>query len=122
MVDTVLRWKPGYSSVETDTSSWLAALRDCGRAREAALARLHAMMLRAATHEAYQRGPAVRITGPELDDIALQAANDATLSLLSKLDSFRGESRFTTWAYRFAALEVSNKVPRHFWRRPSIAL
>ncbi|WP_431220179.1 RNA polymerase sigma factor [Leifsonia xyli] len=80
------------------------------------------MMLRVATHEAYQRGPAARITGPELDDIALQAADDAMLSLLTKLDSFRGESRFTTWAYRFVALEVSNKIARHFWRRPAIAL
>ncbi|WP_434316042.1 RNA polymerase sigma factor [Leifsonia sp. P73] len=80
------------------------------------------MMLRVAAHEAYQRGPAVRITGPELDDIALQAANDAMLSLLTKLDSFRGDSKFTTWAYRFVALEVSRKVARHFWRRPSIGL
>ncbi|GAA2056878.1 RNA polymerase sigma factor [Leifsonia soli] len=100
----------------------MAALRDNGPAREAALARLHAMMLRVATHETYKRGPVVRITGPELDDLALQAADDAMLSLLTKLDSFRGESRFTTWAYRFVALEVSNKVARHFSRRPALTL
>ncbi|MEV5888543.1 hypothetical protein [Nonomuraea fuscirosea] len=29
---------------------------------------------------------------------------------------FRGESRFTTWAYTFVILKVSAKVGRHFWR------
>jgi RNA polymerase sigma-70 factor, ECF subfamily len=80
------------------------------------------MLLRVAIHEAYRRGPAFRIGGPELDDLAHQAANDAMVSLLGKLDTFRGESRFTTWAYRFVALEVSNKLGRHFWRRPSVSL
>lgn len=90
--------------------------------REAALTRLHEMLLRVAIHLAYRRGPAFRIGGPELDDLANQAANDAMLSLLGKLDTFRGDSRFTTWAYRFVALEVSSKLSRHFWRTPSAAL
>ena len=34
------------------------------------------------------------------------------LAILGKLDSFRGESRFTTWAYRFVVLEVSSKLGR----------
>lgn len=108
--------------MDADSSLWLASLRATGPEKDAALGRLHAMMLRIATREAYQRGPAFRITGPELDDLALQAANDAMLSLLSKLDNFRGDSRFTTWAYRFVVLEVANKVGRHFWRRPSVSL
>jgi RNA polymerase sigma-70 factor, ECF subfamily len=57
------------------------------------------------------------ITGPELDDLAHQAAGDAMLAIIAKLDTFRGESRFTTWAYRFAVLEVSAKLGRHYWRR-----
>ena len=35
---------------------------------------------------------------------------------------FRGESRFTTWAYKFAMLEVSAKLGRHFWQRPATTL
>lgn len=73
-------------------------------------------------HEAYRRGPLVGIGGPELDDLALQAADDAMISLLSKLDTFRGESRFTTWAYRFVVLEVANKVGRHVRRAPAVPL
>jgi RNA polymerase sigma-70 factor, ECF subfamily len=41
---------------------------------------------------------------------------------LAKLDDFRGESRFTTWAYRFVILEVSSKLGRHYWRNPPITL
>jgi RNA polymerase sigma-70 factor (ECF subfamily) len=108
--------------MDTDSASWVNALSDTEANRKAALARLHMMLLRFALYEAYQRGPAVRIGGPELEDIALQAANDAMVSLLSKLSTFRGESRFTTWAYRFVVLEVTNKLGRHFWRRPSVIL
>jgi RNA polymerase sigma-70 factor, ECF subfamily len=108
--------------MDMDSASWLTALDDAGTERYAALARLHEMLLRVAMHEAYRHGPAVRISGPELDDIAHQAANDAMVSLLGKLDTFRGESRFTTWAYRFVVLEVSSKLGRHFWRRPSVSL
>ena len=108
--------------MDMDSSSWLTALGDAGTNRDAALARLHEMLLKVATHEAHRRGPAVRIGGPELDDLAHQAAADAMISLLAKLDTFRGESRFTTWAYRFVVLEVSSKLGRHFWRRPSVSL
>lgn len=108
--------------MDTDSTSWVNALSETKANRKHALARLHVMLLRFAVHEAYQRGPVVGISGPELDDIALQAANDAMVSLLSKLSTFRGESRFTTWAYRFVVLEVTNKLGRHFWRRPSVTL
>ena len=55
--------------------------------------------------------------GPELDDLAQQAADDALVTLLNRLDDFRGLSRFTTWAYKFVMFEVSSKVARHAWRR-----
>lgn len=108
--------------MDMDSSSWLTALDDAGTKRDAALARLHKMLLRVAIHETYRRRTAFRIGGPELEDLAHQAANDAMVSLLEKLGTFRGESRFTTWAYRFVALEVSNKLTRHFWCRPSVSL
>ena len=103
--------------MDLDSSSWLAALDDPGTKRDAALARLHEMLLRVAIHELYRRGPAFRIGGPELEFLAYEAANDAMLALLGKLAAFRGESKFTTWAYRFVALEVSDKLSRYFWPR-----
>ncbi len=94
----------------------------CGPARDAALAALHARLLRIAGNELHRRSGRHPIAGPELDDLAHQAADDALLAITTKLGQFRGESRFTTWAYRFVILEVSAKLGRHFWRRPAVAL
>jgi len=102
--------------LDADSAAWLRGLRAHGAEREAAVERLHGVLLRAALKEAQRRAPRVQIAGPELEDLAHQAAADATLAVLRKLDDFRGESRFTTWAYRFAVLETSSKVGRHFLR------
>jgi RNA polymerase sigma-70 factor (ECF subfamily) len=69
-----------------------------------------------------RRGPRLRITGPELDDLAYQAAADALVAIIGKLGQFRGESRFTTWAYKLVIFEVSAKIGRHFWRHPAVPL
>jgi RNA polymerase sigma-70 factor (ECF subfamily) len=97
-------------------------LAGAGPRREAALARLHGMLLRIAQAEARRRGPRMRITGPELEDLAYQAAADALMAITAKLGQFRGESRFTTWACKFVILEVSAKIGRHYWRRPDVSL
>jgi len=75
-----------------------------------------------ARNELRRRGGVLRIAGPELDDLAYQAAADAVVAITAKLSTFRGESRFTTWAYRFVILEVSSKIGRHFWRHPSVSV
>jgi RNA polymerase sigma-70 factor, ECF subfamily len=62
------------------------------------------------------------VTGAELDDLAHQAAADAMVAILGKLGEFRGESKFTTWAYKFVMFEVSAKVGRHFWQRPTVPM
>jgi hypothetical protein len=68
------------------------------------------------------RGPRLRVTGPELEDLTYRATADALVAITRKLGQFRGESRFTTWAYRFVILEVSDKIGRRFWRNPSVPL
>lgn len=83
---------------------------------------LHVLLLRAARREVHRRAAGSGVAGRELDDLATQAADDATYAVLAKVDQFRGESRFTTWAYRFVVLEVSHKVGRHFWRQPRVEL
>ena len=108
--------------LDPESADWLGALASRGPQQEAALARLHEMLLRIAQRECRRRGPRLRITGPELEDLAYQAAADALLAITRKLGQFRGESRFTTGAYRFVMLEVSDKLGRHFWRNPGVAL
>jgi RNA polymerase sigma-70 factor (ECF subfamily) len=93
-----------------------------GPAHDEALTRLHEMLLRVARAELARRGGRHPITGPELDDLAHQAADDALVAITAKLSGFRGESRFTTWAYKFVILEVSAKLGRHFWQRPTASM
>jgi RNA polymerase sigma-70 factor (ECF subfamily) len=84
--------------------------------------RLHEMLLRIARRELHRRSGQLRITGPELDDLAYQAAADALLAMMAKVGQFRGESRFTTWAYKFVIFEVSAKAGRHFWINPPVPM
>jgi RNA polymerase sigma-70 factor, ECF subfamily len=107
---------------DVESAEWLRALADTGPRREAALARLHGLLVRVARADARRRGPRLRVSGPELDDLACQAAADALLAITGKLGQFRSESRFTTWACKFVILKVSAKVGRHFWRHPAVPL
>jgi RNA polymerase sigma-70 factor (ECF subfamily) len=108
--------------LDPESAEWLGALAGTGPQWEAALTRLHEMLVRIARAECRRRGPRLQITGPELDDLAYQAAADAVMAITRKLGQFRGESRFTTWAYKFVILEVSAKIGRHFWRNPPVPL
>lgn len=103
------------ADLDEESVRWLTVLRSSGAAQDAAVAALHGRLMRVARREAARR--ALSFSGPELADIATQAAGDATVAILGKLDEFRGESRFTTWAYRFVVLEVSAKLGRHHWLR-----
>ena len=110
------------AGLDAESAEWLRALAGTGRRREAALTRLHELLVRIARGELRRRGPRLRITGPELDDLAYQAAADALVAITGKLGQFRGESRFTTWACKFVMFEVSAKIGRHFWRHPGVPL
>jgi RNA polymerase sigma-70 factor (ECF subfamily) len=90
--------------------------------RLAAEKELHGRLVRIALAEVRRRAASTPVTGPELDDVAHEAAADAMLAILAKLGDFRGESRFMTWAYRFVILEVSSKLGRHYWRHAAPSL
>jgi RNA polymerase sigma-70 factor (ECF subfamily) len=103
--------------------NWVEALTADGAEREDALAALHELLLGAARFELNRRRAALsHVRGEELDDLAVQAANDAMVALLGKLDTYRGASRFTTWAYKFALLEAGVKVRRRAWQGREVVL
>ncbi|HEX4687623.1 MAG TPA: sigma-70 family RNA polymerase sigma factor [Nocardioides sp.] len=104
--------------LDPESARWVERLSGSGRSRESCVRELHELLLRAARREVRRRSGTTPVGGRELDDVATQAANDATYAVLAKVGQFRGESRFTTWAYRFVVLEVSHKLGRHFWRQP----
>jgi RNA polymerase sigma-70 factor (ECF subfamily) len=106
-------------SLDPESRLWLEQLRFVGAQRDSAIERLHERLLRIARAETRRRSGQLRVSGVELDDLAHQAAADALVAILGKLDQFRGESRFTTWAHRFVVFEVSSKIARHFWQTAS---
>jgi RNA polymerase sigma-70 factor, ECF subfamily len=102
---------------DAETQEWLEALVGKGARREEAVARLHRLLLRAARFEVARRKRVLpHLRGEELDDIAVQSADDALVSVLARLSDFRGESRFTTWAYKFAILEAAVALRRRAWQ------
>jgi RNA polymerase sigma-70 factor, ECF subfamily len=106
--------------LDEESRGWL---RDLQAGDEDAIARLHALLLRAARFEVARRRPTLpHLRGNELDEVALEAADDALMSVLARLDDFRGASRFTTWVYKFALLEAAVKLRRRAWQGREVPL
>ncbi len=107
----------GSELSKPDSGRWVEELSTEGRVRDDAVARLHALLLRAARFEVKRRrGSLPHLRGDELEDIAHQSADDAVVAVLGKLGDFRGESLFTTWAYKFALLETAVNLRRRAWQ------
>jgi RNA polymerase sigma-70 factor, ECF subfamily len=108
---------------DAESKAWVAALRAEGARRDRAVAELHELLLRAARFEVRRRGSAFpQLRGGDLDDLAMQSADDALMALLGKIDDYRGASRFTTWAYKFALLEAAVKVRKRAWQGRELPL
>ena len=113
---------PGTTKA-SESQALLDGLRRPGPARDAAIGDLHALLLRGAHFELGRRHAALaHVSRGELEDLAMQAANDALAAILAKLDTFRGASRFTTWAYKFVLLEAGVKARRRAWQGREVAL
>jgi RNA polymerase sigma-70 factor (ECF subfamily) len=106
-------------AVDAESLGWLEALTGAGRRHDDAVEALHALLLRAARFEVARRGGG---RSGELDDLATQAADDALMAVMRKLHTYRGDSRFTTWAYKFALLEAAVKVRRRTWHGREVPL
>ena len=108
-------------ALDRDSAEWLRDLRDDGGSRDDAIARLHALLVRVARGEAARRRATLpRRALEDVDDLCLQAANDAVMAILAKLGTYRGNARFTTWACKFAILETSTRLRRHAWRNRKV--
>jgi RNA polymerase sigma-70 factor, ECF subfamily len=112
-----------FLDARTDSRVWLEALRSEGADRDEAVRCLHALLLRGARFELSRRRAALALVRlDEFDDLAMQATDDALAAVLAKLDSFRGASRFTTWAYKFVLLETSVRLRRRAWEGREVVL
>ena len=106
-----------------EPEDWVAALSEPGAAQDAAMRRLHALMVRAAAHQIWRMRAALADASPHaVDDLANQAADEAMTALLGKLHTFEGRSRFSTWAFKFAILQAATEVRRIQWQHREVEL
>jgi RNA polymerase sigma-70 factor (ECF subfamily) len=97
-------------SVETKprtNEEWLRSLR--AQAPEA-LEELRRILIRG-----LQAALSYKVNG-DLEPLAEDFAQEALLKVLNNLDTFRGESRFTTWAQKIAVHIALSELRRRRWR------
>jgi RNA polymerase sigma-70 factor, ECF subfamily len=117
------RAESGADAADASSRDLHERLNAGGPEREAAVVELHALLLKAARFEVNRRRDSLpHLRGGDHEDLAQQSADDALLAVLGKLGEFRGESRFTTWAYKFALLEAGVKVRRRTWQGREVPL
>ena len=128
-VDTHVQQEAGAApahppaALDEESAAWLSALRGQGPRREEAVRALRELLLRAAGFEmSRRRGSLSHLGHAEIEDLTVQAADDACVLVLARLDTFRGLSRFTTWAYKFAVYETSTKARRRAWQGREVPL
>ena len=110
------RTERGYRSL-------IEGLSATGAERDAALVELHVLLSRAARFEVNRRCA----TSPQLRDgdhcdLAHQSADDARVAILRALGALHVESRFRTWAYKFAVYEAAVRVRNRAWQGRGIPL
>ena len=106
---------------ERSNAEWLHALRSEGRTYVTAVRELRAYLLKAVfLHFRYHRSDLSGLAREELMQMAEDVAQDALLAVLSKLATFRDESKFTTWAYRVAINLAASELRRRRWRNVSL--
>lgn len=99
--------------LDLESRSWWERLHATQPVRGWAIAELHERLRReAAFHIRHRVGGLTDFPRSDIDDLATQAASDALMVLLRKLDDYRGESQFWTWARRFAQLEAPVSIRR----------
>jgi RNA polymerase sigma-70 factor (ECF subfamily) len=100
---------------------WLAELRTGSPGQEQAINDLRMYLLRAVLYFFSQNpGGLGQLAREEIEQVAQDLAQEALLTVLKHLDDFRGESKFTTWAYRFAINTSLVEARRRRWKNVSL--
>ncbi|MDB5074054.1 MAG: polymerase sigma factor [Chloroflexi bacterium] len=95
-----------------------AMLRSGGPEREAASEELRDLLLRAAlAYLVRQQYPVEAFGADSYTSIAEDYAQEAFVIILRQLDTYRGDCRFTTWAYRIIINLIADEMRRRCWRR-----
>jgi RNA polymerase sigma-70 factor (ECF subfamily) len=102
-------------------TDWLNVLREGGRSQEKAVKELRQLLRRAISNFlSRKRFRNARLIDQDYDDLTEECAQESALVIQSKLDQFRGDSQFTTWAYSIAIRVTLNELRRRRWRTAAI--
>ena len=102
-------------------ADWLHELEATGEEQTAAIEDLRSYLWRAALYSLNQRAHGLtHLTRTQIEQLAEDCAQDALLAVLKQLREFRGDSRFTTWAYRFAVNMALTTARRESWKQVSL--
>jgi RNA polymerase sigma-70 factor (ECF subfamily) len=108
-------------SITRTNQEWLHDLSASGALQEAAITDLRDLLLRATLYF-FSRNPG-DLQGLDRDEIAQRAedcAQDALIAMLDHLAEFRGDSQFSTWAYKFAINKAMMSARRERWKGTSL--
>lgn len=104
--------------MERSNAEWLTALNGGGDDQGAALTDLRASLVRAARFALQRSGGGM--AAAHLTQLAEDCAQEAVIAVIAHLPDFRGESRFTTWAYVFAVNRALMALRRERWQNVSL--
>lgn len=100
---------------------WLEDLSGDGVVQQRALADLRDLLLRSVLYFfSRNRGDLARRTPDEIFQLAEDCAQDALIAIMKHLSEFRGDSKFTTWAYKFGINMALMTARRERWRDVSL--
>jgi RNA polymerase sigma-70 factor, ECF subfamily len=99
---------------------WLRALRSSGAEQQKALETLRSGILRALQWYLTEHRSAWAFDQAQARELAEDLAQEALITILEKLDTFRGESQFPTWAYAVALRHALGELRRKRWQESSL--
>lgn len=100
---------------------WVQALTGANPLQVEALSELRELLLRAALYTLATHVDDLRARTPdERLALAEDCAQEATLAVLSRIGDFRGDSKFTTWAYKFGINVALARARRERWKGASL--
>src|ERR1044071_1474669 len=108
-------------SITRTNQEWLHDLKAGGALQEAAIADLRDLLLRAALYFFSRNlGDFRGLSREEITQRAEDCAQDALIAVLDHLSDFRGDSKFSTWAYKFAINMAMMAARRERWKGVSL--
>ncbi len=106
---------------ELTNAEWLNHLQSDGLRQVETIENLRQLLLRAALYTMHRNLSDLNgHSQAEALALAEDCAQDALIAILRQLGEFRGESRFTTWAYKFAVHKALETARREHWKGRSL--